>query len=100
MRQTLAAGMDFLRTIARGYQLDLNRVVVLGHSSGGSFAQWMGARPKLPRSSPLYKKNPLKVKAIPGRDAGSGQRAEGLEGRVAWVALGKPAPLKCAPPKA
>jgi hypothetical protein len=33
MRQTLAAGMDFLRTIARGYQLDLNRVVILGHSS-------------------------------------------------------------------
>jgi acetyl esterase/lipase len=60
----LAAGMDFLRTIAREYQLNLNRVVVLGHSSGGSFAHWMGARSRLPRSSPLYAKNPLKVKAI------------------------------------
>ena len=39
-------------------------MVVVGHSSGGSFAHWLAARSKLPRSSPLYAKNPLHVKAI------------------------------------
>lgn len=60
----LAAGVDFLRTIARENHLDLHRVVVIGHSSGGSFAHWLAARSKLPRSSPLYSKNPLHVKAV------------------------------------
>ena len=60
----LAAGVDFLRTIARANQLDLNRVVVLGHSSGGQLVHWIAARPKLPRSSPLYSKNPLRLKAV------------------------------------
>ena len=60
----LAAGADFLRTIARDNHLDLHRVVVVGHSSGGSFAHWLAARSKLPRSSPLYSKNPLHVKAV------------------------------------
>ena len=60
----LAAGVDFLRTIAQANQLDLNRVVVLGHSSGGQLVHWIAARPKLPRSSPLYSKNPLRLKAV------------------------------------
>lgn len=60
----LAAGVDFLRTIARENYLDLQRVVVVGHSSGGSFAHWLAARSKLPRSSPLYSKNALHVKAV------------------------------------
>lgn len=59
----LAAGVDFLRTIAKANQLDLNRAVVLGHSSGGQLALWIAARPKLPRSSPLYSKNALRLRA-------------------------------------
>ena len=59
----LAAGVDCLRTIARKNHLDLNKVVVVGHSSGGQLVHWIAARPKLPRSSPLYVKNPLHVKA-------------------------------------
>ncbi len=39
-------------------------MVVVGHSSGGSFAHWLAARSKLPRSSPLFSKNPLHVKAV------------------------------------
>ncbi len=34
----VAAGLDFLRKLAPKYQLNLNRVVVAGHSSGGHLA--------------------------------------------------------------
>ncbi len=60
----LASGTDFLRTIAHANQLDLTRVVVVGHSSGGQLALWLAARAKLPRSSPLYAKSPLRAKAV------------------------------------
>lgn len=59
----LGAGVDFLRTIARANRLDLDRVVVVGHSSGGQLALWVAARPKLAQSSPLYSRNPLHVRA-------------------------------------
>jgi acetyl esterase/lipase len=62
--QDLAAGTDFLRTIARANRLDLHRVVMVGHSSGGPLVHWLAARPKLPPSNPLYAKNPLRIKAI------------------------------------
>jgi acetyl esterase/lipase len=60
----LAAGTDFLRTIARANRLDLKRVVLVGHSAGGTFVHWLAARPKLPRSSPLYSAKPLRVKGV------------------------------------
>ena len=56
--------LTFCETIARDNHLADHRVVVVGHSSGGSFAHWLAARSKLPRSSPLYSKNPLHVKAV------------------------------------
>ena len=65
----LAEGTDFLRKIARSNQLDLRRVVLVGHSSGGMLVYWLAARPRLPRSNPLYSKNPLRVKAIVNIDA-------------------------------
>ncbi len=60
----LASATDFLRHLAPSYNLDLRRVVVVGHSSGGQLALWIAARPRLPASSPLYTKNPLPVKAV------------------------------------
>jgi len=60
----LAAGVDFLRTIARANHLDLKRVVLVGHSAGGQLVFWLAARPKLPPSSPLHSKNPLRAKAV------------------------------------
>jgi acetyl esterase/lipase len=61
--QDLAAATDFLKKIAATHNLDLARVVVVGHSSGGQLALWIAARAKLPPSSPIYAKEPLKVKA-------------------------------------
>ncbi|HVO99172.1 MAG TPA: alpha/beta hydrolase [Bryobacteraceae bacterium] len=62
--QDIAAGADYLRQIARKYQLDLTRVVAIGHSAGGHFALWLAARPKLPQSSELYVKDPLRIKGV------------------------------------
>lgn len=66
--QDLGAAVDFLRSIAKAKRLDLNRVVVVGHSSGGQLAHWIAARPKLPAASALYARNPLKVRAVVNLD--------------------------------
>jgi acetyl esterase/lipase len=60
----VARGADHLRQIAGQYQLDLRRVIAAGHSAGGAFALWLAARPKIPASSELYVKDPLRVRAV------------------------------------
>jgi len=60
--QDLSSATDFLRTIAAKYQLDLQRVVAVGHSSGGQLALWLAARGKIAASSAIYTKNPLPLK--------------------------------------
>jgi acetyl esterase/lipase len=59
---------DFLRTFSERHSLDLKRVIVAGHSAGGHLAFWVGARPNLPTSNPLYRKDPLTVKAVMNLD--------------------------------
>jgi acetyl esterase/lipase len=61
--EDLAQATDFLRTLAPKYALDLNRILVAGHSSGGHLAMWIAARPRLPATSVVYGKNALPVKA-------------------------------------
>lgn len=56
--------VDDLRTIAGQYRLDLDRVVLLGHSSGGHLATWAAARRRLPQGSPLRVDNPLPVRGV------------------------------------
>ncbi len=60
----LAAATDQLRKIAPRYHLDINRVIAIGHSSGGQLALWLAARPKLPRGSALYVEKPLALKGV------------------------------------
>jgi acetyl esterase/lipase len=62
--QDIAAGADHLRKIAVANQLDLTRVVAIGHSAGGHFVLWLAARHKLPASSELYMKDPLPLKGV------------------------------------
>jgi len=57
--EDLAQATDFLRTLASTYNLDLTRVIVIGHSSGGQLALWLASRQKLPQSSVLYRPSPL-----------------------------------------
>jgi acetyl esterase/lipase len=55
---------DFLRTLARERQLDLTRVIAIGHSAGGHLAMWLAARPKLTNTSDLYISDPLRLTGI------------------------------------
>jgi acetyl esterase/lipase len=43
----VAAGFDALGDLAGGYDLDLGRVAVVGHSAGGHLALWLAGRPRL-----------------------------------------------------
>jgi acetyl esterase/lipase len=57
-------GVDHVRAIASEHQLDLDRVVVVGHSAGGHLAMWTAARHRLPKTSDLYVANPLPVRGV------------------------------------
>ena len=58
----IGAAIDHLREIAPRYQLDLNRVVAVGHSAGGHLALWAAARPRLESNSMLFTKHPLRLR--------------------------------------
>lgn len=62
--EDVAAGADFLRTVARANNLDLGRVVALGHSAGGHLALWLAARHRLPGESVLVSRSPLPVQGV------------------------------------
>ncbi|WP_328631305.1 alpha/beta hydrolase [Streptomyces sp. NBC_00356] len=57
----VGAGLDHLRALAGPHQLDLDRVVVVGHSSGGHLGLWAAGRHRIPEDSPLYTPDPLPV---------------------------------------
>ena len=68
----IGEAIDYLRTIAAKYRLDLQHVVLVGHSAGGHLALWAAGRHRLDKNSPLYMKNPLPVSGVvdlagPGR---------------------------------
>jgi acetyl esterase/lipase len=56
--------VDHLRSFAAQYDLDLNRVVVVGHSAGGHLAMWVAARLRLGEKSPLFVADPLPVRGV------------------------------------
>jgi len=62
--QDVAAAVDRLRAEAPKYDLDLKRVVAVGHSAGGHLALWAASRGKLPADSPLRISNPLRIGAV------------------------------------
>jgi len=60
----VALGVDHLREIADEYNLDLTRVVAVGHSAGGHLALWIGGRHKISPESPVYCESPLIVHGV------------------------------------
>ncbi|MFJ9173896.1 alpha/beta hydrolase [Streptomyces sp. NPDC102360] len=60
----VGAGLDHLRTLAGPHNLDLDRVVVVGHSSGGHLGVWAAGRHRIPEHSPLYVPDPLPVSGV------------------------------------
>lgn len=57
-------GADALRAIAGKYDLDLGRVIAVGHSAGGQLAYWLAERGNLGQTSPLYSSDPVKLKGV------------------------------------
>ena len=49
----VARAADYLQEIAPTYNLDLRRVISIGHSAGGHLAFWLAARPRLAPDSQL-----------------------------------------------
>jgi acetyl esterase/lipase len=62
--EDVANAIDWLRKLAKAKKLDLRNVVAVGHSAGGHLALWAAARRRLPKSSPLYRGDPLPIKAV------------------------------------
>ena len=60
----VSRSVDYLRSIATDKKLDLNRVVVVGHSAGGHLAMWVASRPRLSSGSALYVKDPLPIRGV------------------------------------
>lgn len=53
----VARAADYLREIAPSYELDLGKVVPLGHSAGGHLALWLAARRRIPANSAISPRN-------------------------------------------
>lgn len=62
--QDVGNAIDHLRILAPRYNLDLQKVIVIGHSSGGHLALWSAARHCLPRNSIIYSKDYLPLKGV------------------------------------
>jgi acetyl esterase/lipase len=62
----VAAATDALRGMAAKSRLDLNRVYAAGHSAGGQLALWLASRARLPKSSELYRENPVAIHGVLG----------------------------------
>jgi acetyl esterase/lipase len=60
----VAAGIDLLRKLGKSDDLDLKRVVVVGHDAGGQLALWAAARQRLPKTSALSSSDPLPVAGV------------------------------------
>jgi len=57
-------GADHLRSLADARNLDLERVISMGHSAGGQLAIWAAARPMIAADSEIAANDPLAVSAV------------------------------------
>lgn len=64
MYADVGAAIDRLRVEAPARGFDLSRVVAVGHSSGAVLSLWAAGRGRLPKTSPLYVADPLKLRAV------------------------------------
>ena len=58
----VAMGADHLRNIAGKHNLELRKVISLGHSAGGHLAVWLAARRRIPRGDVLASDSPLALR--------------------------------------
>lgn len=59
----VAKGTDYLRVLARSFPVDLNQVIIIGHSAGGQLALWVAAG-RRPNNQKLRFKGVLSLAGI------------------------------------
>ncbi|UCC14257.1 MAG: alpha/beta hydrolase [Gammaproteobacteria bacterium] len=59
-------GLMHLATLAERFPLDLDRVVLTGHSAGGHLALWLASRHRLPSDSPFSRQAAFPVLGVVG----------------------------------
>lgn len=62
--EDIADGIDHLKKINQQEYLDLNRILVIGHSAGGLLATWAASREKVTAKSELYHNEPLRIQQV------------------------------------
>jgi acetyl esterase/lipase len=62
--EDLSSSVEYLREIASPHNLDLSRIVLMGHSAGGHLVLWYAARKNLADTSQFYKADALDVQGI------------------------------------
>jgi acetyl esterase/lipase len=62
--EDMIGALETLAAHAKQYQLDLDRVVAVGHSAGGHMVQWAAGRARIPPSSPLFRANPMVLRHV------------------------------------
>lgn len=60
----VAAAADYLPQIAETHQLDLSRVISMGHSAGGHLALWLAGRRNIESASPLFISQPQLIHGV------------------------------------
>ena len=58
----VARATDHLRMIAEPYALDLTHTIALGHSAGGHLALWLAAADRVPATSEIARRDPLRLR--------------------------------------
>lgn len=64
IHQDVASAIDFIAHMATPHNLNVNQVMVVGHSAGGTLATWTGLRAAINKASPLYQHTYQKVKRV------------------------------------
>jgi acetyl esterase/lipase len=58
------SAIDLLATQSKARDLDMRRLVVVGHSAGAALSLWAAGRGNLPKSSPLYEDDALPIRKV------------------------------------
>jgi acetyl esterase/lipase len=82
----VAKGIDYVTQLASRYPIDLDRIVVSGHSAGACLALWAASRDNIPASSELHSPDPLPIRAVVAL-AGAGDMFRLVEDGVCEPAL-------------
>jgi acetyl esterase/lipase len=64
--EDIASALDTLWDQSSALDIDLTRLVAVGHSAGAQLAQWAAARERISPASPLYAATPLPIPAVIG----------------------------------